>query len=86
MKINELIKIIEYKIKKNFDVTDLKIEDKSFLHSGHKNFREDNYHIKLTINSSELKKINSLESNKKVYSVLKDEMKKNIHSLQITII
>ena len=41
--------VTKHLIKKNFDVTDLKIEDKSFLHSGHKNFREDKYHIKLTI-------------------------------------
>ena len=63
-----------------------KIEDKSFLHKKHKNFDQDKFHIKLTIESSELKKVNSIEANRKIYDILKDEMNRSIHSLQIIIV
>ena len=86
MEINSLIKVLEDKLRKNITVNNLKIEDKSFLHKKHKNFSKDKFHIKLTIESPELKKISSIEANKKIYSLLKDEMIKNIHSLQIIIV
>ena len=86
MKINSLIKIIEDKLKKSFTISTLKIEDKSFLHEKHQNFSKDKFHIKLTIDSPELKKINSIKANRQIYSVLKDEMNISIHSLQIIIV
>ena len=86
MEINSLIKILEDKLKKNFTMDNLKIEDKSFLHKKHQNFDRNKFHIKLTIESSELRKISSIETNRKIYSVLKDEMSANIHSLQIIIV
>ena len=86
MEINSLIKILEDKLKKNFIVNNLKIEDKSFLHKKHKNFSKDKFHIKLTIDSSKLKKISSIEANRKIYNVLKNEMNTNIHSLKIIIV
>ena len=86
MEINSLIKILKEKLTKNFTVNNLKIEDKSFLHKKHQNFDKDKFHIKLTIESSELKKISSIEANRKIYHVLKDEMNRNIHSLQIIIV
>jgi|TARA_B100001971_G_scaffold104132_1_gene95853 BolA protein len=86
MEINSLIKNLEDKLKKNFIINNLKIEDKSFLHKKHKNFSKDKFHIMLTIESLELKKISSLEANRKIYTVLKEEMNGSIHSLQITIV
>ena len=86
MKINNLIIILKNKLKKNFEVNNLIIEDKSFLHRKHKNFSNDKFHIKLIIESAELKKISSIEANRKIYSVLKKEMNANIHSLQIVIL
>ena len=86
MEINSLIKILEDKLKKNFTINNLKIEDKSFLHKKHKNFDKNKFHIKLTIESSELKKISSIEANRKIYRILKDEMNRSIHSLQIIIV
>ena len=40
----------------------------------------------LTIESLELKKISSIEANRKIYNVLKNEMNTNIHSLKIIIV
>ena len=86
MEINSLIKILKEKLTKKIKINDLKIEDKSFLHKKHKNFDKNKFHIKLTIESSELRKISSIEANRKVYGVLKDEINRSIHSLQIIII
>ena len=86
MEINTLIKILKEKLTKNFTVNNLKIEDKSFLHKKHQNFSKNKFHIKLTIESSELKKISSVEANRKIYGILKDEMNRSIHSLQIIIV
>ena len=86
MEINSLIKILKEKLTKKIKINNITIEDKSFLHKKHKNFSKDKFHIKLTIKSSELRKISSIEANRKIYYVLKDEMNRNIHSLQIIIV
>ena len=86
MEINTLIKILKEKLTKKIKINNITIEDKSFLHKKHQNFDKDKFHLKLTIESSELRKKSSIEANRKIYDVLKDEMNKNIHSLQITIV
>ena len=85
MKINELIEVLDKKLKKNFKISSLKIEDKSFLHVKHKSFKEGKFHIKLILISDELKLLKSINANKKIYAVLKEEMNNYIHSLQIKI-
>ena len=86
MEINSLIKILKEKLTKEIKINNIEIEDKSFLHKKHQNFDKNKFHIKLTIKSSELRKIGSIEANRKVYGVLKDEINRSIHSLQIIII
>ena len=86
MEINSLIKILKEKLTKKIKISNIKIEDKSFLHKKHKNFDQNKFHIKLTIESSELRKVTSIEANRKIYDILKDEMNKSIHSLQIIIV
>ena len=83
MNINELIAIIKNKLEAKIVIKDLKIEDKSFLHKNHKGNQEGMFHLKLIIKSEELKKLNKIESTKKVYSVLDVELKEHIHSIQI---
>ena len=85
MKINELIEVLDKKLKKNFKISSLKIEDNSFLHAKHKSFKEGKFHIKLILISDELKLLKSIDSNKKIFAVLKEEMNNYIHSLQIKI-
>ena len=43
------------------------------------------FHLKLSIKSSESEKINKIELTKKIYSILDEELKKYIHSIQILI-
>ena len=85
MKINELIEILDKKLKKNFKISSIRIEDKSFLHVNHKSFVKDKFHIKLILTSNELKLLKSIDANRKIFEVLKNEMNNYIHSLQIKI-
>ena len=86
MEINSLIKILKEKLTKKIKISNIKIEDKSFLHKKHQNFSKDKFHIKLKIESPELKEISSIEANRKIHSILRDEIGRNIHSIQIIII
>ena len=86
MEIISLIKIVEKKLKRKIKINNIKIEDKSFLHKKHQNFNKDKFHLKLTIESTELRKISSIEANRKIYDVLKSEINRSIHSLQIIIV
>jgi len=86
MDINELITIVKNKLLNQINIESITIEDKSFLHKNHKGNQDGKYHLKLIITSSELKQMNKIESNKKIYKVLKKELKDSIHSIQILII
>ena len=85
MDINELITIVKNKLLNQINIESITIEDKSFLHKSHKGNQEGKYHLKLIIVSEELKKVNKIESNKKIYKILDKELKKFIHSIQILI-
>ena len=85
MDINELIAIVKKKLKDQIDIESIEIEDKSFLHKNHAGNQEGRYHLKISIKSDELKKMSRIDSNKKIYKVLSEEIKKFIHSLQILI-
>ena len=85
MNINELIAIIKKKLYNNFNIEDILIEDKSYLHKNHIGNVEGKFHLKITLTSLELKKMSKLESNKKIYKTLDNELKKFIHSIQLLI-
>ena len=85
MDINELITIVKNKLLNRINIESINIEDKSFLHKNHKGNQEGKYHLKLIIVSEELKKMNKIESNKKIYKILDRELKEFIHSIQILI-
>ena len=85
MDINNLISIIKKKILADIACENIKVEDKSFLHKNHSGNDNSKFHIKLSIESKELRKMNKIESNKKIYKILSEEMSESIHSLQILI-
>ena len=85
MDINNLIAIVKKKLNNEIVIEKIEIEDKSFLHKNHLGHQEGKFHLKLIINSDELRKLNKIKSNKKIYKVLDEEMKEHIHSLQILI-
>ncbi len=85
MNIDELITNVKKKIKKNINFENILIEDKTFLHKNHPGHENNKFHLKISIKSEELKKLNKIDSNKKIYKILDKELKNYIHSLQILI-
>ena len=86
MDINELNAIVKKKLINNIKIEKVTIEDKSFLHKKHVGNEEGKFHLKITLESIELKKMNKIDSNKKIYKILAKELKEFIHSIQILII
>ncbi len=83
MDINQLSEIVKKKILDNKLIDYVELEDKSFLHKNHKTNNRNKFHIKLKIKSEKLKKMARIQSNKLIFKILDNEMKKYIHSLQI---
>jgi len=86
MEINKLILIVREKLEKNIKTESLIVEDKTFLHKNHSTHKMGKYHLKLTVESTELKKFNKITATKKIYKILDNELKYYIHSIQILII
>ena len=85
MNIDELITNVKKKLKKNINIENILIEDKTFLHKNHPGHESNKFHLKISIVSDDLKNLNKIESNKKIYKILDEELKNYIHSLQISI-
>jgi len=85
MDINELIAIVKKKLTDQIDIDNVKIEDKTFLHKNHAGNQEGRFHLRIILSSKELKIMNKIESNKKIYRILDKELKEHIHSIQILI-
>ncbi len=85
MEINNLIEIVKGKIAKEITLQEIYVEDKSFLHTSHKNNSPNKFHLKITITSNELKSKNKIDSSKRIYKILENELKNYIHSIQLSI-
>ena len=62
MNIDELVTNVKKKIKKNINIENILIEDKTFLHKNHVGHEKNKFHLKITIESEELMKLNKIES------------------------
>ena len=85
MNINQLTEIVKKKLKNNISCDKIEIQDKTFLHKNHVSNEKNKFHIKLIITSEYLKKKNKIQSTKEIYKILEEELKHNIHSIQILI-
>ncbi len=85
MNINELISIVKKKLQEQIKIENILVEDKSFLHKNHAGNQRGKFHLKVTLQSHELKKMSRIEGNKKIYKILDNELKEFIHSIQILI-
>ena len=85
MDIENLSKNIKTKLLKNSFINNVEIEDKTYLHLNHASHEKNRFHIKLIIYSEELKQNSKLNSTKKIYKILDEEIKKYLHSIQILI-
>ena len=85
MNINELISIVKKKFQDQIEIENIDVEDKSFLHKNHAGNQKDKFHLKIKLDSLELKKMPKIERSKKIYKILDKELKEFIHSIQILI-
>ena len=84
MDINQLVEIVKKKITNKLDVESITIDDKTFLHENHKSFKKNKFHLKITIKSKDLNNKSSFDSTKIIYKIIDEEIKKYIHSIQIS--
>ena len=76
---------IKEKINKKINPESLIIIDNSTLHSKHKFYDSNKFHLKIIIKSEKLKNMDKITAHKEIFSILKDEMKNKIHALEIEI-
>ncbi len=76
---------IKSKIISSLRPEEIHIIDNSHLHSKHKSFDSEKLHLKLIIKSKKLNKMKKLDAHKSIFSILKKEMKNEIHALEIDI-
>ena len=76
---------IKEKINKKINPENIILIDNSHLHTKHKSFDPNKFHLKIIIKSEKLKSMSRIIAHKKIFSILKDEMNNKIHALEIEI-
>ena len=76
---------ISIKLKNQIEIEELIIIDNSHKHKGHKFFSPEKLHLHLKIKSLYLNSISRVNAQKKIMKILKEDLKKKIHALEITI-
>ena len=82
---NDFLRSIETKIKKNLKIESILIIDNSSKHKKHKFFDSEKYHLKLEIRSIYLNSLNKIMAQREIMKILAKEMKNKIHALEIRI-
>ena len=85
MDFNQLVLLVKNKIEKNILTQDIIIKDKTYLHKKHLSHQLGKFHLEIRIKSKELNKLSKIQSTKKIYKILDEEIKQYIHSIQILI-
>ena len=76
---------IKEKINKKINPENIILIDNSSFHNKHKFFDSNKFHLKIVIKSAKLKNMDKITAHKKIFSILKNEMKNKIHALEIEI-
>jgi len=82
---NNILTHIKTKIIKSINAEEVLLIDNSHLHTKHKSFDSTKYHLKIIIKSNKLNEMKKLDAHKLIFSILKDEMRNQIHALEIEI-
>ena len=83
---NDFLRFIEKKIKKNIEVEKILITNNSNQHKKHRFFDSKKYHLKIEIQSTYLISLDKIKAQREIMSLLKEELKNKIHALEIKII
>jgi len=76
---------VKAKINNKLSPKQILLIDNSYLHTKHKSFDSNKFHLKLIIKSEKLKNMEKINAHKAIFSILNDEMKNKIHALEIEI-
>ena len=82
---NDFLKLLENKIKKNIKIESILITNNSALHKKHKFFNSEKYHLKLEIESNYLSSLSKINGQREVMKLLAEEIHSKIHALEIKI-
>jgi stress-induced morphogen len=82
---NDFLKFVENKIKKNIKVESILIVDNSSQHKKHKSFNAEKYHLRLEVESIYLKSLDKINGQREIMKILSNELKTKIHALEIKI-
>ena len=76
---------VKEKINEKINPENIILVDNSYLHTKHKSFDSNKFHLKLIIKSKKLKNMDKIVAHKEIFAILKNEMKDKIHALEIKI-
>ena len=76
---------VKEKINKKINPENIILIDNSHLHSTHKSFDINKFHLKIIIKSKKLRDMDKVKAHKEIFSILKEEMNNKIHALEIEI-
>ena len=76
---------VKAKINNKLKPEQILLIDNSHLHTKHKSFDSNKFHLKITIKSEKLRNMKKIDAHKAIFSILNDEMKNKIHALEIEI-
>ena len=82
---NDFLEDLRKKIVSEINPEGISIIDNSQLHSKHKFFDKNKFHLKVIIQSVKLKNMDKISAHKKIFSILEKEMNEKIHALEIDI-
>ena len=78
-------KEIENKLKDHIKLEKIEFIDNSYKHKGHKFYSSEKFHLHLKIKSLYLTSISRINAQKIIMRLLKEDLKKKIHALEISI-
>ena len=73
------------KLNNEIEIEHIEIVDNSHKHKRHKSFSPEKFHLQLKIKSLYLNSISRVNAQKMIMKVLKDDLSKKIHALEISI-
>ena len=76
---------VKEKINEKINPENIILVNNSYLHTKHKSFDSNKFHLKLIIKSKKLKNMDKIAAHKEIFAILKNEMKDKIHALEIEI-
>ena len=76
---------VKEKINNKINPENIILIDNSHHHNKHKSFDANKFHLKIIVKSKKLRNMDKVAAHKKIFSILKNEMRDKIHALEIEI-